>query len=539
METSSGKEAVRQALLKTSGGREIIQQEFGVTVVDRKEDTRPVVVILVPTHKEPQPETGNALNHLIQASKDYAHVIMRPSVGSSVVHWVRNYLLAQLYKSGTPFDYVLFCDDDMVPPPDALIKLLEKKVDVIGAVCTVRQDPPLPNARYYNQTMQCYQTADIDRGGVWNLGAIGTGFMLLSRKVLEDVGEYTLKQRYFREHLGMSEEKAAIREREDRARAEKDNNKFWFEFLKDPKAGELGEDISFCLKAKECGYEIFGDSTIIVGHVGNYAFSLEDYWAYRDAAVQKGLVVPIVQQAKDIPQYNSETRISLLVPTRGRPDNIVRLLQSLHETSHVMPDVILRIDDDDEESKSALEQIISAGENVSFIGGKRTTMTAYWNEIAGLTPADVLMFAADDICFRTKGWDSLVRKTFDEHPDKMIFVHGEDGYWGNRFGTHGFLHRKWVDALGYVLPPYFSSDFGDTWINDVANMLGRRVFLPILIEHMHPLWGKANMDKTYQERMARGEKDGVKALYDSMARKRAEDVEKIKAAMMQEAVPVG
>lgn len=119
---------------------------------------------------------------------------------------------------------------------------------------------------------------------------------------------------------------------------------------------------------------------------------------------------------------------------------------------------------------------------------------------------------------------------------RSLFVHGDDGYWGNRFGTHGFLHRKWVDALGYVLPPYFSSDYGDTWINDVANMLRRRVFLPILIEHMHPLWGKAQTDKTYQERMARGEKDGVKALYESMAGKRAEDAEKIKAAMTQEIV---
>jgi hypothetical protein len=169
---------------------------------------------------------------------------------------------------------------------------------VIGAVCTVRQDPPLPNARHYNETGKCYQTADIDRAGIWKLGAIGTGFMLLSKRVLDDVGEYTLKQRYFREHLGSTKEFADGREKEDRARAEKDENKFWFEFLKDPRAGELGEDISFCFKAKECGYEIFGDSTIIVGHIGNYPFSLEDYWHYRDQAVENGLVVPAEGQVK-------------------------------------------------------------------------------------------------------------------------------------------------------------------------------------------------------------------------------------------------
>lgn len=303
MNTEQGREAVRKALLQTHGGRQIIEKEFGVTVVDRNNDKKPVVLILVPTHKEPQPETGNALNQLIQASKNHAHVIMRPSVGSSVVHWVRNFLLAQVYTAKMYFDYILFCDDDMVPPPNALITLLEKQVDVVGAVCTVRQDPPLPNARHYNPVMKAYQTADIDRQGFWKLDAIGTGFLLLSRKVIEDVGEYTLAQRYWRERFGMSKEFADAREVTDRARAEKDNNKFWFEFLKDASAGELGEDISFCLKARECGYEIFGDSSIIVGHVGNYPFSLEDYWAYHDMAIQKGLVVPIGEKKEEQPKF--------------------------------------------------------------------------------------------------------------------------------------------------------------------------------------------------------------------------------------------
>jgi hypothetical protein len=535
-ECPEGQHAFRETLMGSEFGIELVRKEFGVGIVHRGRDTRPLVAVLIPTHKKPENETGGALEKLIAYSKDYCHIIMRPLIASSVVHWVRNALLANLYASKIPFDYVLFMDDDMVPPPDALKILLERKQDVVGAVCTVRQDPPLPNARHFDEKTFSFQTADIDQPGIWNVGAIGTGFILLSKKVLDDVGEYTLSQRYWAKYRGMSEDERTRVEAEERKRCAIDNNKFWFEFLKHPGGnGEIGEDISFCLKAKECGYEIFADSTVNVGHIGGYAFSIQDYWYYREQAVKDGKVVPLGQQ-KELQEYKSETRISLLMPTRGRPDNIVRLLKSLHDTSHVMPQVICRIDDDDAEAKSALDQLIAAGEPLDYICGPRATMTSYWNECAKATDAEIVMFAADDLIFRTKGWDSAVIKAFDSHPDQLIFVHGNDGHWGNRFGTHGFLHRKWIDAVGYVLPPYFSSDYGDTWVNDVANALNRRVYVQITTEHMHPLWGKADMDATYQERLARHQKDGVEALYVSLLPKRAEDVEKLKALMVEELV---
>ena len=44
------------------------------------------------------------------------------------------------------------------------------------------------------------------------------------------------------------------------------------------------------------------------------------------------------------------------------------------------------------------------------------------------------------------------------------------------FLTHGFLHRNWVETVGYFVPPYFSSDFNDTWLNEVADMIGRKIY---------------------------------------------------------------
>lgn len=295
LKSDEGRTAIREGLLRTAEGKEIIRSEFGVAIVDKgAKDEKPIVAVLIPTHKKPENETGNALERMIPEARKDCHVIMRPSIASSVVHWVRNQLLQQLYQAKTPFDYVLFMDDDMVPPPNAVNILLSRNVDIVGAVCTVRQDPPLPNVRHFSPSSFVFQTADIDRPGVWEVGAIGTGFMLISKKALDAVGEYTLSQQYQRKYLGMSKEVADEREKHERARYERDGNAFWFEFLKHPLGdGEYGEDIGFCFKAAECGFKIFADSTFAVGHVGNYAFGIEDYWAYRDQALKEGKVVPL------------------------------------------------------------------------------------------------------------------------------------------------------------------------------------------------------------------------------------------------------
>jgi hypothetical protein len=38
----------------------------------------------------------------------------------------------------------------------------------------------------------------------------------------------------------------------------------------------LGEDYSFCERARRCGYKIFADSTIRLQHIGLYGYSWED-----------------------------------------------------------------------------------------------------------------------------------------------------------------------------------------------------------------------------------------------------------------------
>ena len=208
--------------------------------------------------------------------------------------------------------------------------------------------------------------------------------------------------------------------------------------------------------------------------------------------------------------------ISLLLPSRGRPENIARLHASVVETiSSPWWEMVVRLDDDDPKADE-----YPTLPSVRYLRGQRGVLSTLWNDCyAEAGQADTYMHCGDDITFSTPGWDRIVLDAFPE--DGIAFVHGDDASdHGSWFGTHGFLRREWIDALGYFVPPYFSSDYNDTWHNEIANMLGRRIFVPIVTEHFHPAFGKAEWDQTHQERLARGREDNVDLMYREKAHER-------------------
>lgn len=218
--------------------------------------------------------------------------------------------------------------------------------------------------------------------------------------------------------------------------------------------------------------------------------------------------------------------LSLLVPSRKRPDALRRMYQSALDTAEGEIECVVYIDNDDD-SYDDLDM-----PNLVKVYGPRIVLSSMWNRCQEEANGEYYMHCGDDNIFRTQGWDTKILDAFPD--DKIAFVHGRDGSPQDNipFGTHGFLHKKWVDAVGYFVPPYFSCDWNDTWLNDVSNMIGRHIFVDdVLIEHMHPAWGKRSHDNTDAEREERGRNDNVKALYDSKQYERIQDAEKLRAAM--------
>lgn len=221
--------------------------------------------------------------------------------------------------------------------------------------------------------------------------------------------------------------------------------------------------------------------------------------------------------------------ISILVPTRGRPDNMERLVTSAFGMASLSVDVefVFYIDSDDQASIAKADEL-----DAQLIVGERIVLSQMWNECAAVASHDIMMHCGDDIIFRTADWDQMVVQEFDNCPDKILLVYGRDGIQDVNLATHGFLHRRWVDALGYFVPPYFSSDYNDTWNTEVARRVGRLRYLPNLYtEHMHPTARKGPLDQTHQDRLARHSADNVDQLYRDLAHKRIEDAEKLKAVI--------
>lgn len=230
--------------------------------------------------------------------------------------------------------------------------------------------------------------------------------------------------------------------------------------------------------------------------------------------------------------------ISVLLPTRGRPNSVARLLDSARETAATEVEFVVYVDEDDHTIERTRDVLHRHAANVVI--GPRDVLSKMWNICWEHARHDVVMQCGDDIVFRSDDWDLRVLEEFDASVDKILFVHGDDGFQHERIGTHGFLHRNWIETVGYFVPPYFSSDYNDLWLTEVADALGRRRYLPeVVTEHMHPVAGKGSWDQTHQERLERHQRDDVDGLYRRLAPKRAADVAKLREVVLRTRVGDG
>jgi len=232
--------------------------------------------------------------------------------------------------------------------------------------------------------------------------------------------------------------------------------------------------------------------------------------------------------------------ISVLVPTRGRPHNMRRMVDSGRVTCGDRVEYVFYIDDDDTPSRDMAITLHNEGGDVFWTHGPRGTLnlSQLWNECYAIADESsmIMQHSCDETVYRTDHWDIRVREAFDLWPDKIGLVYGRDGIHDQNLATHGFITRAWVDAVGYFVPPYFSSDYNDLWLHQVAQGVGRLHFLPdVFTEHLHPAVGKGPLDQTHQDRLARHSQDNVDQLWNQLFPKRQEDVGKLMNAISKAA----
>jgi hypothetical protein len=186
--------------------------------------------------------------------------------------------------------------------------------------------------------------------------------------------------------------------------------------------------------------------------------------------------------------------ISICCPSRGRPGLAARMVESINRTvskpSNV--EIMLYLNDDDEKLQEYKQNI---DKKYYTIGPNQSTCLT-WNQLANKASHDILFLAGDDIQFVTKDWDKNIIRAFDQHADKICMVVPFDGNGkgkgknllpnnepytlteGDVAGSpHFALHRNWIKALGYFVPPFFWHWYVDTYTQTVARKLGRCMLL--------------------------------------------------------------
>ena len=155
--------------------------------------------------------------------------------------------------------------------------------------------------------------------------------------------------------------------------------------------------------------------------------------------------------------------ISIILPTRGRPEFFKRMCLSVLDNASEPNDIeFVSYRDNDDPS------IYEYFGNHKEVSGNRINHSQTFNECYKIAVGPIYMFATDDMVFYTKEWDKHVKEAFDQSVDKIIFVYANNKYTRSSFGTVGFLHKNWIDTVGYFTPPYFAAWYTDHWINDVA-----------------------------------------------------------------------
>lgn len=127
-------------------------------------------------------------------------------------------------------DYVMWLDSDIIYPADIVTKLMSHNKDMVTGLY-YKRTPPYTPCIYKLEEDKLQPYMDYEEDKFFKVEAAGFGCMLMKANVIKAV-----------------------------------HDKFGGCFF--PVNGVGGEDLSFIRRAKECGIEVWCDSSIKCGHVG-------------------------------------------------------------------------------------------------------------------------------------------------------------------------------------------------------------------------------------------------------------------------------
>lgn len=196
-----------------------------------------------------------------------------------------------------------------------------------------------------------------------------------------------------------------------------------------------------------------------------------------------------------------------VIPSRGRPERARRALRALRDRAAlVSTELVLVVDADDPELENYRairfpdvpfrpqpRLVILEGPETGNLVRATNTVSL---RIARENPDAIIGNLGDDHVARTDGWDRRIA----EELERPGIAYGDDAFQGEKLPTAPFISARIVLALGWYALPSCRHLFVDNAWRDLGEMSGTLRYLPdVVIEHRHPLAGKAKWDPGYEK----------------------------------------
>lgn len=205
------------------------------------------ILIAVPCMDMVQADFAHSLAVLTSMGVEGYNFLLTMQKGS-LIYESRNELAKKSVQLGC--DYTLWLDSDMVVPADALskmIKHMENGKQFVTGVYYRRVKPYTPvlfkELDMHQKTAKWEDYNDYPQDKPFKIGGCGFGCVLIDNEILFSIAG---------------------------------KNEQWFSPF-----NNLGEDLAFCQRARDCGYDIWCDPTIQCGHTGSLVVTKELYDSLR------------------------------------------------------------------------------------------------------------------------------------------------------------------------------------------------------------------------------------------------------------------
>ena len=176
---------------------------------------------------------------------------------------------------------------------------------------------------------------------------------------------------------------------------------------------------------------------------------------------------------------NKMYKISIIHPSRSRPSLAEATYHKWMDSAILVDDIqyILSVDTTDPDLQKYLD-IKGRRENV--VSDNKTAIEAI-NEGARFASADLLIVVSDDFDCPV-GWDALLLTALGGKSDFVLKTDDGCQPW---IITLPIMDRAYYNRFGYIYNPAYKHLFADTEMTHVADLLGRKITLPIKFPHRH------------------------------------------------------